>query len=61
VVSSIVFGVLHTNAVAGFAVGLLYGQLYRGRGRLGDAVLAHAVTNALVAIEALALGHHGRW
>jgi membrane protease YdiL (CAAX protease family) len=58
-VSSAAFGLLHgerwfagTLAGMGFAV-----ALYR-RGRLGDAVAAHATTNALLSLWGLALG---RW
>jgi membrane protease YdiL (CAAX protease family) len=41
---------MHHDVVAGAAVGILYGLAARRRGRLGDAVLAHAVTNALLAV-----------
>jgi membrane protease YdiL (CAAX protease family) len=36
--------------LAGAAVGLLYGLAARRRGQLGDAVLAHGITNALLAV-----------
>ncbi len=61
VLSSIVFGALHSSFLAATAAGVAYAYVYRRRGRLGDAVLAHAVTNALLAIEAVALGHYERW
>jgi exosortase E/protease (VPEID-CTERM system) len=48
--SSVLFGLMHHDVVAGAAVGILYGLAARRRGRLGDAVLAHAVTNALLAV-----------
>jgi exosortase E/protease (VPEID-CTERM system) len=47
--SSVLFGLMHHDVLAGAAVGILYGLAARRRGRLGDAVLAHAVTNALLA------------
>ena len=41
---------MHHDVVAGAAVGILYGLAARRRGQLGDAVLAHAVINALLAV-----------
>jgi CAAX prenyl protease-like protein len=50
VVSSILFGILHGRQwVAGIAAGMLYAWAYQRRGRIGDAVLAHSVTNGLLA------------
>lgn len=57
-VSAVVFGALHDRVIAGTIAGLVYGAVAWASGRLKDAVLAHAVTNALVA--ALVLGG-GRW
>ena len=48
--SSVLFGLMHHDVMAGAAVGILYGLAARRRGQLGDAVLAHAVTNALLAV-----------
>jgi exosortase E/protease (VPEID-CTERM system) len=59
--SSAVFGVMHHDAVAGGLVGILYALAARRRGQLGDAVLAHAVTNALLAITVLATGRWALW
>ena len=50
------FGLMHRNVAAGAAVGVLYGIAARRHGQLGDAVLAHAVTNALLAATALHAG-----
>ena len=47
---------MHHNVAAGAAVGVLYGIAARRHGQLGDAVLAHAVTNALLAATALHAG-----
>jgi membrane protease YdiL (CAAX protease family) len=41
---------MHHDVLAGAAVGLLYSLAARRRGQLGDAVLAHGVTNALLAL-----------
>ncbi len=48
-----VFGLMHQDALAATAVGVLYGLAARRTGQLGDAVVAHAVTNALLASRAL--------
>jgi CAAX prenyl protease-like protein len=56
VVSSLVFGALHGAFVAGTLAGLAYALLLRRRGRLGDAIIAHAVTNALLVVHTLVTG-----
>ena len=61
-VSSIVFGAMHgTSWLAGSAAGLGYGWLYARSGRIGDPVLAHAITNILLAVCVLALGQWQYW
>jgi exosortase E/protease (VPEID-CTERM system) len=62
VVSSLVFGAFHGSAwlpatLAGMAFAL---ALYRRR-EIGDAVLAHAMTNGLVVVYVLATGHWSMW
>jgi exosortase E/protease (VPEID-CTERM system) len=53
-ISSIAFGLLHGNRwLAGIAAGFAYGLAARRAGRLGDAVLAHSVTNTLLAVYVL--------
>jgi CAAX prenyl protease-like protein len=50
-VSSVLFGALHPAWGAGVAFGLLFAWAYLWRGRLTDAILAHALTNlALVLV-----------
>jgi membrane protease YdiL (CAAX protease family) len=41
--------------------GLAYGLVYRRRGRLGDAIVAHGVTNALLALWVVVTGDWGPW
>ena len=41
--------------------GFLYAAAYARRGRIGDAVLAHAVTNALLAGWVIFSGAWGMW
>lgn len=60
-VSSLVFGVVAQHVVAGTLVGILFALAAQRRGRLGDAIVAHAVCNALVAANVLALGGWHLW
>ena len=52
-VSSLAFGLLHGRWVAGTFAGMLYALALYRRGRLGEAVLAHSLTNALIAAAVL--------
>jgi exosortase E/protease (VPEID-CTERM system) len=52
-VSSILFGILHERWVAGTVAGICYSIAARRRGRLCDAVVAHAITNSLIAVDVL--------
>jgi CAAX prenyl protease-like protein len=60
-VSSLLFGVLHGRWLAGFLAGLAYALLLSRRGRLSDAVWAHAITNALIAGYVLATRDWTLW
>jgi exosortase E/protease (VPEID-CTERM system) len=61
-VSSAAFGLLHGSRwPAGILAGMIYAGVLRRRGRIGDAVIAHAVTNALLAAWVLIGGHWGAW
>jgi exosortase E/protease (VPEID-CTERM system) len=61
-ISSLLFGVLHGSRWgAGAVAGLLYAAVYARRGRIGDAVLAHAITNALLAGWVVFSGAWGMW
>jgi len=55
-VSSLAFGLLHAHPLAGVVAGVAYALAYRARGRLADAVVAHATTNAVVVVVALLAG-----
>ena len=53
-VSSVAFGMLHGGRwIAGTLAGLLYAWTFLRRGSIGDAVVAHATTNALLAVWVL--------
>jgi exosortase E/protease (VPEID-CTERM system) len=61
-VSSIVFGFMHgQNWLVGIVAGVAYAVLLRSKGRIGDAVVAHAVSNLLLAAWVLARGDWGLW
>ncbi len=60
-VSSLLFGVLHGRWVAGAIAGAVYALAYHRRGKLADAVLAHATTNALIAAYVLSTGTWSLW
>lgn len=60
-ISSLVFGALHGRWLAGTFAGLIYALAFYRRGRLSDAVCAHAVTNALIAADVLATGSWSLW
>ncbi|NRA34147.1 MAG: exosortase E/protease, VPEID-CTERM system [Polyangiaceae bacterium] len=53
VTTAIVFGVVHQAWLAGTVAGIGYGVVLLHRGRLSDAVAAHAVTNALLCVAVL--------
>ncbi len=59
--SSAAFGLLHERWVAGIAVGMLFALAQYCRGRLGDAVLAHAITNLLITLYAIGWREWSLW
>jgi exosortase E/protease (VPEID-CTERM system) len=61
VISSVLFGLLHGRWIAGIAAGGAYALVYRRRGKIGDAILAHAVSNALIAAQVLLVGDWRLW
>jgi len=66
--SSIVFGMEHMknlmdwqHLLLGTAAGLVFAAVLRWRGRIGDAVVAHAVSNLLLATWVLGTGDWAQW
>ena len=59
--SSLAFGSLHGRWLAGTLAGLAYAGVYYRRGRVGEAALAHAVTNGCIAAAVLATGDWSYW
>lgn len=60
-VSSVLFGALHGRWLAGTMAGMCYAFAMYRRGKVADAVLAHATTNALISADVLILGNWGLW
>jgi len=61
-ISAVVFGAMHGNLwLAGIAAGLAYGSIARSTGKIGEAVAAHATTNALIAAQVLQFGQWQLW
>ena len=61
VLSSIAFGLLHSDWLAGTLAGLAYALVLRGKRSLSDAVLAHGFTNLCLAIHVLWARQWGYW
>ncbi len=61
-ISSVAFGMMHGNMwFAGILAGALYAWAYVRQGRIGEAVLAHATTNALLAAYVLTFQKWHLW
>ncbi len=60
--SAIVFGAVHGALwLPGIAAGICFGLIVTRRGRLGEAVAAHAVANGLIAVGVLGWGQWQLW
>jgi exosortase E/protease (VPEID-CTERM system) len=61
-VSSVVFGLMHGGYwIVGSVAGILFGLVVIRRGRIGEAVVAHATANALLAVYILAYHKWHLW
>lgn len=61
-VSSVVFGLMHGRQwIEGTLAGVAYALVMKRNGRLGDAVVAHAVSNSLLAAWVLLRGDWSQW
>ncbi len=60
-VSSLLFGAMHNQLMAGTIAGFVYGLVARRRGELSDAIVAHATTNALLAVYVITTGSWALW
>jgi exosortase E/protease (VPEID-CTERM system) len=59
--SSAAFGLLHERWLAGIIAGMLFALAQYRRGRLGDAILAHAITNLLITLYAIGWREWSLW
>ena len=55
------FAAAHQQWFGGFFAGVLYAYAQRRRGLLSEAILAHIVANALIAVQVLLAGHWSLW
>jgi exosortase E/protease (VPEID-CTERM system) len=61
-VSSVLFGLLYgQHWIAGMLAGMAYAAVLKWRGRMGDAVVAHATSNLLLAAWVLLRGDWAQW
>ncbi|MBI1889339.1 MAG: exosortase E/protease, VPEID-CTERM system [Burkholderiales bacterium] len=61
IISSVAFGALHSAWLAGALAGLAFGVARFIRGKVWDAVIAHMVTNGLLAIYVLSTQQWSYW
>ncbi|MGZ5031269.1 MAG: CAAX prenyl protease-related protein, partial [Methylobacter sp.] len=61
VLTSVLFGLLHERWLAGTLAGMGYALALYHRRQLGDAVIAHMTTNALIAIFVLTQARWSLW
>jgi len=62
IVSSAAFGAMHgQHWLEGIVAGLAFARVLKWRGRMGDAVVAHATSNLLLAAWVLSRGDWGQW
>ena len=60
--SSVLFGLLHGQRwIAGTIAGLIFALTVTRRGRFGNAVIAHATANALIAVAVLMFHYWNLW
>jgi exosortase E/protease (VPEID-CTERM system) len=59
--TSLLFGLLHERWLAGALAGMGYALALYRRGQLGDAVIAHMTTNALIALFVLTQARWSLW
>jgi len=59
--SSVLFGLMHGNWLAGTLAGAGFALALYRRGQLGDAIVAHITSNALVAVAVLGAGQWELW
>jgi CAAX prenyl protease-like protein len=61
VVSSVLFGLMHDNWLAGTLAGAGFAAALYQRGQVSDAIAAHITSNALIGLVVLAAGKWELW
>ncbi len=61
ILSSTLFGLLHSAWLAGIAAGLIYGWVRYRSDSIKDAVIAHSSTNLLLSVYVLSTGSWSLW
>ena len=59
--SSLAFGLLHSEVIAATIAGVIYGLVMLQRGKIIDAIVAHAITNFLLSLYVLFFGYWSYW
>lgn len=58
---AVLFGVVHSNFLAGTIAGLAFGVAHWRRNELGDAIVCHGLTNLMLAFYILVSGNWSYW
>jgi exosortase E/protease (VPEID-CTERM system) len=61
IVSTVLFGLLHSAWLAGMLAGVAYGLVRHHRDNVADAFVAHATTNGLLSLYVLTTGKWSMW
>ncbi|WP_291010149.1 exosortase E/protease, VPEID-CTERM system [Hydrogenophaga sp.] len=61
IVSSVLFGLLHSAWLAGLLAGVAYGLVRCYRNNVADAFVAHAITNGLLSVYVVTTGSWSLW
>lgn len=61
IVSSVLFGMLHSEWLAGTIAGIIFALAAHRRGMFSDAVVSHATANGLLAAYVVMTGHWSLW
>jgi exosortase E/protease (VPEID-CTERM system) len=59
--TSFAFGLIHSRWLAGALTGVVYALLVRRSGKLADGIVAHAMSNLVIAVWVLATGNFQHW
>jgi exosortase E/protease (VPEID-CTERM system) len=59
--TALIFGLVHSNVLAGFVAGLAFGLARWRRNELGDAILCHGLTNLMLAFYVLLANDWSYW